>query len=69
VTARITKAERREKKQRKRMPVTGKHVFKLQKLMSRSVAHGTGRGGKDGYFAVRSSHRIHKPTRRKLRGR
>gem|GEM_PF-4526314 len=32
-----TRAERREHKKRKRMPVTGKHVFTLKRLAARSA--------------------------------
>ncbi|MFO0702320.1 MAG: hypothetical protein U0514_00335 [Candidatus Andersenbacteria bacterium] len=33
--ARATKGERRERKKRRRMPVSGRHVFTLQQLMAK----------------------------------
>ncbi|MFH0831074.1 MAG: hypothetical protein V1895_03375 [Parcubacteria group bacterium] len=61
-----TKAERREIKRRQRMPVSGKHVFTLQRLAARQkftthVRQGPGRRGPQGRMSVRYASRINKP--------
>ncbi|MFO0704796.1 MAG: hypothetical protein U0517_02340 [Candidatus Andersenbacteria bacterium] len=65
-----TRAEKREHKKRKRMPVTGKHVFTLQRLAARhpggtgkpqDVRHGPGRRGSHGRLSVRHASRVNKP--------
>ena len=64
-----TRQERREQKKRKRMTVTGKHVFALKQLMARQktksqkAQYGPGRRGNQGLTSIRGSHRIHKPSK------
>lgn len=51
VTKGISKAERRDRKKRKRMTVTGRHVFKIKGLMqepSRDAKNAKKRGSKKG---------------------
>jgi hypothetical protein len=65
MASRTTKSERREQKKRRRMPVSGKHVFTLQQLMTRqsgTPSKGPGKRGKHGRQSVRGSHRVNKPS-------
>jgi len=57
--AKLTRGERREQKKRRRMPVSGKHVFTIQRILTQ----GTGQHGKKGRRTVRASHRTRKPRR------